>query len=98
MSKSIEFSDSDYARIQHSADTDGMSLDAWIVSHLPLENGAGEPAKDLLGADGQPAKTMYDLLAGRIGRFSSGTGQPSSSEVRESFAEYLEEKHRKGHL
>lgn len=98
MSKPIEFSDSDYARIQHSADADGMSLDAWIVSHLPLGNAAGEPEKALLGPDGKPAKTMYDLFAGRIGCVSSGGDGRLSENHSEVFGEILEEKRRAGRL
>jgi hypothetical protein len=98
MSKMIEVSDQDYARIQHAADADGMPVGAWVVENLPLEEAEQEPAAPLLGVDGQPAKTMYDLFKGRIGVVNSGTGQPSSSNISESFAEYLEEKHRRGHL
>ena len=98
MSKSIEFSDTDYEAIHEAAAAQGKPVDAWVVENLPLGSEADTAADVPLGPDGLPAKTMYDLLAGRIGRFNSGTGQPSSDNIGEHFAEYLEEKHRKGHL
>lgn len=97
MSRTIEVSDQDYARIQHAADAAGMPVDAWVVTKAAPGRDAKEPAPPLR-PDGQPARTMADLLAGRIGRFNSGTGQPSSSNVSESFAEHVEEKQRKGRL
>lgn len=134
MSKHIEVSDQDYARIQQAADADGMPLDAWVVANLPLEheNGA-EPTTAPPCTNGRPARTMADMLAGRVGvinsgraerlldlpeipptaapprtmaerlagrlgRVGSGTGLPSSDNVGQSFAEYLEEKQRNGRL
>lgn len=96
MSKSIEFSDPDYEAIHEAAAAQGKPVDAWVVENLPL--GSDAAADVPLGPDGLPAQTMYDLFAGRIGRFNSGTGQPSSHDIGESFAQHLEEKHRKGHL
>ncbi len=96
MSKSIEVSDQDYARIQQAADADGMPVDAWVVGKLSLNGNAAD--KPLLGPDGKPAKTMYDVLKDRIGVINSGTGKPSSSDVSESFGEYLEDKQRRGIL
>lgn len=98
MSKTIEVSDHDYARIQHAADADGMPVGAWVVENLP-RNGNGTPhEKPFLDHEGKPAKTMYDLFKGRIGLINSGTGQPSSSDVSKSFGEYLEEKRQRGNL
>jgi hypothetical protein len=45
-----------------------------------------------------PPRTMAERLAGRLGLVGSGTGLPSSDHVGQSFGEYLEEKHRSGHL
>jgi hypothetical protein len=150
MSKSIEFSDQDYARIQHAADADGVPVDAWVVDRLPRDNpeadpgaaprtmgqrlagrpgrigsGTGQPSsadadgmpvdawvmenlplnghgklseKPLLDSEGKPARTMYDLFKGRVGVINSGTGQPSSSDVSQSFGEHLEERQRRGNL
>lgn len=85
MSKRIEFTDQDYARIQHAAHADGMSVDAWVMKNLPL-NGNGKPNGNgsaaelpLPDAEGKPVQTMYDLLKDRIGLVSSGAqrGGPS---------------------
>jgi hypothetical protein len=94
----IEFSEQDYAAIKRAAAAEGMPLDAWIVAHLPLDAAASEPAEAAPCPEAKPAKTMADLFAGRLGRFNSGNGQPSSNNIGEHFADYLEEKHRMGRL
>lgn len=86
MSKSIEVSDQDYARIQQAADADGMPVDAWVVENLPL-NGNG-PAADapLPDPDGKPARTMADLFAGLTGVVNSRHPEqpttPASAETK----------------
>ncbi|HEX6037354.1 hypothetical protein [Longimicrobium sp.] len=72
MSKTIEVSDQDYARIQHAAEADGMPVDAWVVENLPLNGNGKLPEPALLDAEGKPAKTMYDLLKDHIGVVNSG--------------------------
>jgi hypothetical protein len=99
MSKTIEFSESDYARIQDAAAADGMPLDAWVVANLPLEAPAPVQNTEVpLGPDGKPARSMYDLFAGRIGVVNSGGAERLSERHSEVFGEILEEKHRKGQL
>jgi hypothetical protein len=92
MSRSIELSNEDYANLEHAAERERVTPAEWVARRIPKRR---EP---LTCADGTPARTMADVLAGRIGLFSSGNGQPSSDDLRESFAEYLEQKHREGHL
>ena len=102
MSKMIEFSDGDYAEIHEAASAAGMTPDEWIVARLiapreiPEEGAAAQSEPP--GVDAKPAKTLADLIAGRIGRFNSGNGEPPIEALRDSFGEYLEEKHRNGTL
>ncbi|HVH13953.1 MAG TPA: hypothetical protein VM759_12915 [Longimicrobium sp.] len=98
MSKTIKVSDEDFVRIRNAAAAEGMPPEAWILEHLPLERTPGNATALPPSPDGQRAKTMYDLFAGRVGRFNSGTGQPGSDEVGNSLANHLEEKHREGRL
>jgi hypothetical protein len=99
MSKTIEVSDHDYARIQDAADAAGMPLDTWVIENLPLEGPAPVQKSEVpLGPDGKPARSMYDLFAGRIGVVNSGGAERLSERHSEVFGEILEEKHRKGHL
>lgn len=92
MSQTLEVPDRDYAEIQDAAEAGGLTPLAWIVSHLP-----SAPNANASRIVPKPA-TMAERLAGRVGRISSGTGEPSSDDVAEHFAEYLEEKQRQGRL
>jgi hypothetical protein len=94
MSRSVELSDEDYARLERAAEVERITPAEWIARRIPMWAGS-EP---LTCPDGTPARTMADVLAGRIGLFSSGNGLPSSDNVSESFAEYLEQKQREGRL
>lgn len=87
----LEVPDPLYTAIADEAQTRGLTPLGWIVAQLP----AREPGSALNGAK---PRTMAERLAGRIGRISSGTGEPSSDNVAKSFAEHLEEKQRAGHL
>ena len=83
----IDIQDESYERLVEVAARENRTPAEWIIARLPL------PARKFSGA-----KTMYDVMAPYLGRISSGTGQPSSEDVSESFGHYLEEKHRNGHL
>jgi hypothetical protein len=99
MSKMIEVSDHDYARIQDAADAAGMPLDTWVIENLPLEGPAPVQKGEVPpGPDGKPAKSMYDLFAGRVGVVNSGGAERLSERHSEVFGEILEEKRRAGHL
>lgn len=92
MSHMLELPNHAYDRIREQAEAGGLTPLGWIVSRLPSSceaNGSRASEKPL---------TMADRLAGRIGRFSSGSGEPSSDTVAQSFAEYLEAKQRAGRL
>lgn len=95
----IEFSEQDFAAIERAAAAEGIPVDEWVVTHLPL-NGSRADAPDASPSCGEakPVRTMADLFAGRLGGFNSGSGRPSSNDIGDSFAEYLEEKHRAGRL
>lgn len=92
MSQSLEVPERDYGEIQEAAQACGLTPLGWIVSHLPEESSANAPSVV------PKPRTMAERLAGRVGRISSGTGEPSSDDVAEHFAEYLEEKQRQGRL
>lgn len=92
MSQTIEVPDRDHAEIQEAAEAGGLTPLAWIMSHLP-----SAPDANASHMVPRPA-TMAERLAGRVGRISSGTGEPSSDNVAEHFAEYLEEKQPQGRL
>ena len=88
MSRSVELSDEDYARLEEAAAAEGVTPVEWVARHLPACPDV-QPCPD-----GAPPQTLADLFAGHIGRFSSGDGKPRIEELRESFGEYLEAKHR----
>jgi hypothetical protein len=87
MSRSIELSDEDYARLEQAAEQERITPAEWIARHLPPC--AEAPAC----TSGKSPRTLADLFAGHVGRFSSGHGQPRIEDLRESFGEYLEVKH-----
>jgi hypothetical protein len=96
MSKTIEFSERDYARIQRAADADGVPVEAWVVANLPLDGAGSQPAAPT-SANGKPARTMADVLRGRVGLIDSGDGRLSEHHS-EIFGEILEAKRREGRL
>lgn len=92
MSKTIELPDELFVRLETTAAAEGLTPKGWIDARLSA-NGNGEAAYGT-----REPRTLADLFAGRVGRFSSGHGEPRLEDLRESFGEYLEDKHRKGHL
>lgn len=92
MSRSIELSDEACARLEQAAAAESVTPSEWITRHVPARPDA-QPS-----ANGRPATTMADLFAGHIGGFSSGHGKPRIEDLGESFGDYLEAKHRAGHL
>ena len=98
MSKTIEFSDQDYARIQEAADADGMPLGPWVVANLPLAKNGAEPPAASPCTNGKPARTMADVLAGRVGVINTGGAERLSERHSEVFGEMLEEQRRAGRL
>lgn len=94
----IEFSEQDFAAIARAAAAEGIPVDEWVVANLPLNGSRAVSVDAPPSPEAKPARTMADLFAGRLGGFNSGTGQPSSINIGDSFAEHLEEKHRAGRL
>lgn len=100
MSKMIEFSEADYARMRDAAAAAGVPLDEWIVTNLPL-NGIGVHAEAPTAQPRpghKPAKTMADVLAGRLGVVGSGGGERVAQDHSRIFGDILEEKRRAGRL
>lgn len=83
----IDIPDESYERRVEAAARERITPAEWIIARLLL------PARKFPGA-----KTMYDVMAPYLGRIASGPRQPSSDKASESFADYLEEKHRNGRL
>jgi hypothetical protein len=83
MSQILELRDSVYAALKRAAEAKGTTPEAWIEARLPVE--ANIPPE---------AKSLADLLEGRIGRIA-GKGLGTSGE---SFADHLVEKKRQGRL
>lgn len=90
MSKTIKVSDEDFVRIRNAAAAEGLPLGAWIVANLPLET---NPVVVPCGG-GRPAKTMADLLAGRVGAIGGGAEARLSEAHSEVFGDMLEVQHR----
>lgn len=89
----LEIPEPVYTAIEQDARARGLTPLTWIIGHLPPS-----PLVPSAAQNGPKPATMAERLAGRIGRISSGTGEPSSDNVAKSFAEYLEAKQRAGHL
>ncbi|HEU4881752.1 MAG TPA: hypothetical protein VFT45_05890 [Longimicrobium sp.] len=92
MSRSIELSDEDYARLEHAAEVEGITPAEWIARRIPTWGKEPEPC-----LNGKPTRTMADVLAGRVGLFDSGDGTLSERHS-ELFGDYLEEKRKAGRL
>jgi hypothetical protein len=91
MSKTIEMPEDLFAHLDRAAAAKGLTPRVWMDEKLP------QALIGSAGVDGEP-KTLADLFAGRVGLFSSGSGEPRLETLRESFADHLEEKHRDGRL
>jgi hypothetical protein len=92
MSRSVELSDEEYARLKEAAPAQGVTPAAGAAEHLSTRPDS-QPC-----SNGKPTQSLADLFAGHIGRFSSGHGKPRIEDLRESYGEYLEAKHRGEHL
>jgi hypothetical protein len=90
MSRMIEVPEGVFARLQGAAAAEGLAPGSWLDARLRSSENGQHPCA--------APRTLADLFVGRMGRFSSGTGEPRLETLRESFGEYLEEKHRSGHL
>ena len=89
MSRSLDLPDPLYDALQHAAAASGTTPQGWIAAQLGVANMKKPPAN---------AKTLADLLAGRIGRISSSGEGRLSENCAASFADHLEQKREKGHL
>jgi hypothetical protein len=87
----LEVPESIYTAIEEEAGARGLAPLAWIVAQLPPRR--PDPATNV-----KKPVTMAERLAGRVGLFSGSKGLPSSDNVAQSFAEYLEAKQREGRL
>jgi hypothetical protein len=86
MSRSIELSDEDYAHLERAAEMERVTPAEWVARRIP--HWRTEP---LTCADGTPARTMADVLAGRVGVIASAGKERLSERASEMFGEMLEE-------
>ncbi|WP_420127882.1 hypothetical protein [Longimicrobium sp.] len=93
MSRSIEVSDEDYARLEEVAAADGVAPAEWIARSIAACTKEPHPC-----SNGKPARSMADVLAGRVGLFDSGGDGMLSERHSELFGDYLAEKRKAGRL
>jgi hypothetical protein len=93
MSRSVEPSDEDYARLEQTAEVERITPAEFIAPRIPTGAKDPEPC-----SNGRPARTMADVLAGRVGLFDSGGDGLLSERHSELFGDYLEEKRKAGRL
>lgn len=85
MSRSIELSDKDYARLEQAAAQERITPAEWIARRIPTCGEAeGQPSPN-----GTPRDTTADALTGRAGRLSSGRNQAGAEVVYANMAERL---------
>jgi hypothetical protein len=89
MSQFLELPDPVFDALQQAAGASGTTPVGWISAHLPDQTET--EAKD-------EAKSLADLLAGRIGLVRSGGKEALSENCGERFTDYLEQKRREGRL
>jgi hypothetical protein len=93
MSQILEIPDGVYDALKRAAEAGGTTPVQWIEARLAEKDvQVAEPPTD------GPARTLADRFAGRIGRIRSGMTESISERVGDDFAEYLEEKRRRGCL
>jgi hypothetical protein len=92
MSKSIEFSDEVYSRIEEAASATGNTVAEVVAARFPKKC----PPPTINGSAESP-RTLADLLEGLIGVVSLDRTDLAERHS-ELFAEGMEEKHRQGHL
>jgi hypothetical protein len=93
MSRSIELSDEDYAHLERAAEMERVTPAEWVARRIPTWAAEPEPCPN-----GTPARTMADVLAGRVGLFDSGGDGMLAERHSELFGDYLEEKRKAGRL
>jgi hypothetical protein len=88
MSKTIEVSEQDYARIRDAADADGMPLGEWVVANLPLEQSRTDVPAATPCVEPKTGRTMADRFAGRLGLVASeGDGHANPRPNGQTLAE-----------
>lgn len=92
MSRSVELTDEDFARLERAAEVEGITPAEWVARCIPRST------NPLPCTNGKPARTMADVLAGRVGLFDSGGDGMLSERHSELFGNYLEEKRKAGRL
>ena len=89
MSQNLELPDPIFDALQQAASASGTTPIGWIAAHLPVPDPPLAP---------NGAKSLADLLAGRVGLIHSGGKEALSENCGERFTDYLEQKRREGRL
>lgn len=92
MSRSIELSDEDYARLERAAEAEGITPAEWIGRHVPACPEA-QPC-----TNGTPARSLAERFAGRTGVIASGGHERLSERHSDVFGEMLEAQRQAGRL
>lgn len=85
MSRSIELSDEDYARLEQAAELERITPAEWIARRIPV---CGE-AEAQPSPNGKPEGTAVDILTERAGRIASAPNQAGAEVVYATMAERL---------
>jgi hypothetical protein len=85
MSRSIELSDEDYARLEQAAEMERLTPAEWIARRIPM---CGE-AEAQPSPNGEPDGTTADVLTGRVGEIVSGRNQAGAEVAYATMAERL---------
>lgn len=93
MSRMLELPDPVYTALEAAASASGLTPAAWIAAHLPSADVPDQPNGGV-----EPARTLADLFAGRVGQIASGGRERLSENAGERFTDYLEAKRREGRL
>jgi hypothetical protein len=89
VSQMLELPDPLYDALQQAAEATGTTPQGWIAARLEVVDVKKSPAN---------AKTLADLLEGRIGRIASSGEGRLSEDCGGKFAEHLQHKREKGTL
>ena len=94
MAHVLEIPDPLFAALEAAAETSGKTPVEWIAEQLTRRRAGAQ-----LGTSGPAdAKTLGELMEGRLGRVHSGGDQRLSENGGEKLTDHLVAKRRKGHL
>jgi hypothetical protein len=93
MTRLIELSEEDYARLERAAEVEGITPAEWVTRHLPTCADEPKPC-----SSGKPAQTLAERFAGRVGVVASGGTERLSERHSEVFGDMLQAQRKAGRL